>query len=172
MENKKNVPTASHNFSFFSLVAVKMRFAAPKTTFFWVFILVFFLLRLCCLLPLAKFLKVSHASWVFNEFGLCGPRISALCLFFFHFWCRHAPFYILTCKCVRVCVNSLCKEYLHLQFVLTAPRKIFRTLLHSDYAAPPTVVVAAPIVFSLCVLHLVVSSISCAFRLLATCRSG
>lgn len=33
MENIKNVPTASHNFSFFSSVAVKMRFAAPKTTF-------------------------------------------------------------------------------------------------------------------------------------------
>lgn len=52
---------------------------------FWVFILFFFRLRLCCLSPRAKFLKVSHASWVFNEFGLCGPRISALYLFFFHF---------------------------------------------------------------------------------------
>lgn len=137
---------------------------------FWVFILFFFFVRLCCLSPLAKFLKVSHASWVFNEFGLCGPRISALSLFFFHFWCRHAPFYILTCcKCVRMCVcNSVRKEYLHLQFVLTAPRKIFRTLYTSTKLHHPLRPLYCSNFFSLCI----VSSICCAFRLLATCRSG
>lgn len=137
---------------------------------FWVFILFFFFVRLCCLSPLAKFLKVSHASWVFNEFGLCGPRISALCLFFFHFWCRHTPFYILTCcKCVRMCVcNSVRKEYLHLQFVLTAPRKIFRTLYTLTQLHHPLCPLYCSNFFSLCI----VSSICCAFRVLATCRSG
>lgn len=70
---------------------------------------------------------------------------------------------------VFVCVcNSVRKEYLHLQFVLTAPRKIFRTLYTSTELHHPLRPLYCSNFFSLCI----VSSICCAFRLLATCRSG
>lgn len=132
-------------------------FSAPKTTFLGSFSLY---LRLCCLSPPAKFLKVSHASWVFNEFSLCGPRISA------HSACFSFTFDVVMHRSALHAELQVC-ACVHLQFVLTVPNRIFRTFDAPTTPTAPIVHTTARTSFrcvSYLALYCIVSSICCAFR--------